>query len=429
MSKAMALTGEGPVAGAVSGGLCRWHGIPYCAPPLGERRFMPPGPALRRTGVLDCTGPAPVQPQPPTRLAPVTGEEPRVQSEDSLRLTVVAPEGARGLPVLVWLHGGANVSGGGDLDWYDGGKLARQGIVVVSVTYRLGAFGFAVRPECGGKTPAMEDVRMALVWVRDNVRAFGGDPGRVTLAGQSAGANAALFQLLDPRTRGLFGRLVLQSPSIGRACHGDAEARAIAGDFFSRLGAAPREASAGEVLRCARETARALSPRVGSMVWKPTEERLQDAGSIVSAAAEEGAARGIALLCGTARDEMRAFAHLSGASGGELREIQLSRFDRPALELCRALSEAGCEVFRYRFDWAPEDSPLGACHCIELPFLFGTEGAWAGAPMLRGAGAAELARLSAELLSHWGRFARGESMEKGGWSAFSSPGFFTMRFR
>jgi para-nitrobenzyl esterase len=185
-------TPNGTLQGLVSDGVTRFRGVPYAT----AERFAPPVPAPAWSGVRDATSHGPIAPQPPSRLRTAMGDYQRPQAEDCLTLTIATPstEGAR--PVIVWLHGGAYLSGAGSLDWYDGGPLARDGdCVVVGVNYRLGALGFLKLLGLAEGNMGLLDMLAALRWVRDNIAAFGGDPARVTVMGQSAGAHAIMLLL------------------------------------------------------------------------------------------------------------------------------------------------------------------------------------------------------------------------------------------
>ncbi|NIJ35920.1 para-nitrobenzyl esterase [Sphingopyxis panaciterrae] len=216
---------SGALHGAVDDGVVRFLGIPYAAPPVGERRWAPPEAPPAWQGSRDATthGAACMQPITPDGFGPWTSEyvTPAPVSEDCLTLNVWAPEkrGARPLPVMLWIHGGAFMSGSNSVPIYDGAALARQGIVVVSINYRLGVFGFAgfhagAGDPGSGTNFGLQDILAALRWTQRNIGAFGGDPGQVTVAGQSAGAMAVHMLLLSPQADGLFARAIAQSGII-----------------------------------------------------------------------------------------------------------------------------------------------------------------------------------------------------------------------
>ncbi len=200
-------TGDGAVRGQVVGGSAVDQGIPYAAPPVGELRWRDPRPPARWSGVRDATKPGPA-------CAQVPGELPDGSTnEDCLYLNVTAPAGARHRPVVVWIHGGGFFMGAGAN--YDARRLAERGdVVVVTVNYRLGVFGYFGMPGLDGSgTFGLADQRAALRWVRQNAGAFGGDPRNVTIAGQSAGAMSTCAQLTSPPAAGLFDKAIMQSGS------------------------------------------------------------------------------------------------------------------------------------------------------------------------------------------------------------------------
>jgi para-nitrobenzyl esterase len=197
-----------------------WRGLPYAAPPVGALRWRPPAAARRWIGRRDATRFGAACPQDPR----VAGD-PQPQSEDCLFLNIWAPRQHTpgGAPVMVWIHGGGDVGGAGSQPIYDGAAFARDGVVVVSINYRLGALGYFAHPALWRETHRSErdgnyglmDQIAALKWVRRNIAAFGGDATRVTIAGQSAGGEAVLFLMTVPAARGLFARAIAESAPGG----------------------------------------------------------------------------------------------------------------------------------------------------------------------------------------------------------------------
>jgi len=200
-------TGGGAVRGQAAGNTHVFQGIPYAAPPVGELRWRDPRPAAPWSGVRDATQPGPACAQLPGELPDGS------TSEDCLYLNVTAPATATKRPVVVWVHGGGFFMGAGSN--YDARRFAERGdVVVVTVNYRLGVFGFFGMPGLAGSgTFGLADQQAALRWVRANIGAFGGDPRNVTIAGQSAGAMSVCAQLTSPAAAGLFDKAVLQSGS------------------------------------------------------------------------------------------------------------------------------------------------------------------------------------------------------------------------
>ncbi|MFI2618444.1 carboxylesterase/lipase family protein [Streptomyces sp. NPDC018584] len=200
-------TDAGLVRGARSGAHRIFQGIPYAGAPKGRHRWAPPRPVRPWKGVRDATKPGPLCPQVPSAYAQISSTE-----EDCLALNVTTPPATtrrRAAPVLVWIHGDGSVGGG---SFFDGRRLAERGLMVVTVNYRLGVFGGLALPGLQGSgTFGLQDQRAALTWVRNNARAFGGDPGNVTVAGVSFGASAVAGHLTSPASRGLFHRAVMAS--------------------------------------------------------------------------------------------------------------------------------------------------------------------------------------------------------------------------
>lgn len=415
------LSGElrGQVAAS---GLTVFRGVPYAR----AARFAPPVPVEPWSGVRDATEHGQISPQPPFRIGSVTGcPEQTVQGEDCLNLTIVTPAadgGAR--PVLVWLPGGAYLTGAGSLGFYDGQRLAAEGeVVVVGVNYRLGALGYLKLDGVSPGNLGLLDQLAALRWVRDNIAAFGGDPGQVTVFGQSAGAHAIACLLAVPEADGLFRRAILQSAPMGMKIARPARARKVAQHFTRALRTDPRTASLDEILAAQqRAIVRAAGP--GGLYSVPPFCPVAGTDPLPAVAAWLPAATrrapGVDVLIGTTRDEMNTFLTgkpgitrleaipFAGRAGTTAAKNAITRwmFDAPSRRFADALAAAGGRVFTYRFDWAAPASGLGACHCVELPFLLGSQEAWAGAPMLEGAEWDEIDELGRQLRGAWLSFAK-----------------------
>jgi para-nitrobenzyl esterase len=211
---------SGMISGTDLGDVRSWLGIPYAAPPVGEMRWRPPEAPRPWTGVraMDQYGSRCMQPG----FGGMFGRGSGPASENCLTLNVWAPKEAKKAPVMVWIHGGAFVEGAGSLAVYNGAELARQGVVVVTINYRLGFFGFFAYPglsEARGKAAAnfgIMDQIAALQWVKRNIAAFGGDPDKVTVFGESAGAESVYILMTSPAARGLFARAIAESGPILR---------------------------------------------------------------------------------------------------------------------------------------------------------------------------------------------------------------------
>ena len=218
-------------------------GLPYAAPPTGNLRWRPPQPAAAWSGVRDATTFGPSCPQAPSPFAP-----PGQFSEDCLYLNVYTPAARSsfgGRPVLVWIHGGGLVQDGARD--YDGTKLAADGVVVVTINYRLGALGFLAHPALASHGAAgnygLMDQQAALRWVQRNIARFGGDPGNVTIAGQSAGGLSVLAQMVSPGARGLFQRAIVQSGTFALNQRPLAVAEAAGETFATAVGCADQSAA------------------------------------------------------------------------------------------------------------------------------------------------------------------------------------------
>ncbi|MFD8556539.1 carboxylesterase/lipase family protein [Streptosporangium canum] len=461
-------TAAGAVRGRRTGGVTRFGGIPYGAAPVGERRFAAPAPPPGWRGVRDAFEPGPAAPQSASRLDRIVGPMrlPR-QSEDCLSVNVWTPDLRGRLPVLVWLHGGAYITGSGGQDWYSGAQLAAHGdLVVVTVTYRLGPLGFLYpagpAEDMGGGNAGLLDQIAALRWVRENIANFGGDPGQVTLAGQSVGALSALAMMSTPHADGLFRRVVMQSTPTGITPMTAAEATSVTERYLRALELRPSQAhrlrtlpvdrllaAQGELLR--------TSPPL--RIAPPFQLVADDDLVVADLLSASGWADGMDRLIGSTRDEAAAWtasderlhdldrsAAVEVARGflGEAAEDEYRRASEEAAhptppevlkllatdyfferDIPRLAVRSGGRSHVYRFDWSPAGSPLGACHCVELPFVFGTLGAWREAPMLAGAGRPEQASLSVAVKHAWAAFAHtGDPDHHGipGWPEYRARG-------
>jgi len=210
---------SGALSGANAGGVDVYKGIPYAAPPVGPLRWMPPAPPASWHGTRDATAYGAICPQPKRPDGALAAGAGLAQSEDCLSLNVWTPAGAHHAPVMVWIHGGAHRFGSGASPLYDGTRFAQDGVVLVTLNYRLGLLGFFAHPaltnEAGADAPlgnyGLMDQRAALQWVQRNIAAFGGDPSNVTVFGESAGGVDILYHLTAPSSRGLFAKAIVES--------------------------------------------------------------------------------------------------------------------------------------------------------------------------------------------------------------------------
>jgi carboxylesterase type B len=430
---------SGKVRGSVAdGGVNTFKGIPYAAPPFGANRLRPPQPVEAWSGVRDALTYGPKTPQP--RYPPSIDlllPELAIPGEDCLNLNVWSPAlGSAGQPVMVWIPGGMfEYHGTGASPWYDGSRFARDGIVCVTINYRVGADGFLYLGD-GDANLGLLDQIAALKWVRENIAAFGGDAGNVTIFGESAGAMSVSTLLSMPRAEGLFRRAIAQSGAAHHAISA-ATAERVGQHLAEKLGvAATREAIAAvpvaRLLQAQAELDSDLAAHpdperwgevaVSLMPWQPVID-----GDVILARPIDriaaGAGAGSDVMVGTNTDEHRLFlvpggaidrvtaealagavaayglpveptlaayrTARPGASAGDLlAAIQTDWCWRiPAIRLADAHATVGSATYMYEFAWrSPQfDGLLGACHALEIAFVFdmlgnGTEPLWGSDP-------------------------------------------------
>ena len=459
-SPVVATTG-GLVRGLAAGATDEFLGIPYAAPPVGPLRWRPPQPAAPWSGVRDATQFAPHCPQPATFFGVAS------MSEDCLYLNVFTPPGGQrrdtSRPVMVWIHGGALITG--ESDDYDPAGLVRHGVIVVTINYRLGALGFLAHPalasQPGGPSGnyGLMDQQAALRWVQRNIRAFGGDPRNVTIFGESAGGLSVLSQLASPGARGLFSRAIVESGAYNLTQAPLATAEA-AGEAFA--------ASAG----CASQTAACLRSLPVSAIldnedfggYTPDIDGQVLTQSLKTAFAS-GQFNRVPVINGSNHDEWRLFVGESEAEGAPVTaanyqdmiastlgvspsiaaviagEYPLSSYSSPAVALgavgtdaifaCPALTvdqSLSAYVPTYAYEFNDENAPepflppvtgfsYGAAHASELQYLFSMPEAFPAAL------SPPQQRLASAMKRYWTSFAhRGSPGSRGGtaWPLFDS---------
>ncbi|CAM5294723.1 carboxylesterase/lipase family protein [Streptomyces cyaneofuscatus] len=416
--EARARTVQGTVRGAVERGVAVFRGIPYAAAPVGARRFRAPEPPEPWEGVRDALAFGPTAPKRPyapplDRLLP----DPAVEGEEWLNLNVWTPstegaeggERAEGLPVLVWIHGGSLLHGSSAVPVYDGSAFARDGVVLVSVNYRLGVEGFGLFPDAPANRGLLDQLA-ALEWVRENIAGFGGDPDRVTVAGESAGAVSIGALLATDRAAGLFRRAVLQSGAPA-ALTPDA-ARGTTELIARRLGVPATAAAFAAVDPAALLTAQTEVTSGGNPLTGRNSFQLVVDGELLTQDPAEAlrtgpAAAGIDLLMGTNTEEYRLWFVPGGLTerisrlklrlallkfkvpNATARTYRSNRPDATPGELLGALAtdlllrvplnrladaRAGApgSTYVYEFGWPSPVQRLGACHALELGFVFDT---------------------------------------------------------
>ncbi|MGJ0121501.1 carboxylesterase family protein [Williamsia sp. MIQD14] len=415
-------TPSGPVRAVHTDGLLFARGMRYAR----ARRFEPCVPVATWTDTLDATHRGPACPQLPSRIESVTG--PMLTGldldEDCLRVSVTAPTpDGRPRPVMVWLHGGAYVSGGGESEKYDPEALARENdVVVVTVTYRLGILGYLGIDGVAPANLGLLDQIAALRWVRDTIGAFGGDPHAVTVFGHSAGADSIAALLVADGARGLFIRAVLQSAPL--ALRGDATAMSAAMGDAARgaLGDDPGGLAIDDVL-AAHTAALAAATDFGfasGMAFGPQYGEHPLPAPTEVAARRGAVARDVEVLIGWTSDDgspfveaiprLQRLAHLPVA-GSTLRRLLTAivtrrAFSGPAKAFAAAHRDAGGRAVTYEFTWSADDYGVGACHSIEIPFLLGTPQAWSDAAMLGADATSSLTDLGPRIRRRWADFAR-----------------------
>ncbi|MGW4714003.1 carboxylesterase family protein [Nocardia sp. NPDC004260] len=420
--------------GEARGGVAVFRGIPYAR----ARRFGAPEPVTPPDGVYDATRRYAIAPQLPGRLEGVMGRaEALEQSEDCLAVTVTAPVAAEpgGLPVLVWLHGGAYLAGSGQWNLYDAARFVSEtGVVVVSVSYRLGVLGYLRAPGVSPGNLGVRDQIAALRWVREHIAEFGGDPERVTVAGQSAGAQSVVALLGIAEARSLFAGAVVQSAPFGIGFQSHRRAERVAAMFLAELDADPRTASLPELLAAQGRTVRRCAGP-GAVNSAPPFLPVADAGPLPDEHTWRQAVRNgvtdLPVVLGCTAEEVRAFYGGPHPVFGRLRRLPVigARLDsavqrlisRKAFEdglwrFADELVDAGARVYCYRMGQLHPDNPYGACHCIDLPLLFGDGDTWHAAPMLAPLTAAEIDALGARTRGYWGEFVRTGRIADTGWT-------------
>lgn len=451
----------GLVRGHQVDGVWAFLAVPYARAPVGPLRWRPPMAPEPWSGVRDVDQPGPIAPQVIAAPGSVLPGDPLHQSEDCLHLSVWTPaldDGAR--PVMVWIHGGGFTSGSAGNMLYRGDVLARRcDVVVVSVNYRLGALGFLAHPALatddhdGFGNWGLLDQVAALRWVRSHIAAFGGDPENVTVFGESAGAMGIGALLAMPSARGLSTRVVIQSgpPYVHSAARAEAAADALVHALgLPALDRADLETRPAAELVAAVNSLQRTTVQPGELPLPllPVVDGVTMPVTPLEAL-RDGAATGLDVLVGTNRDEIaffgladpamatldeeglrRRLAHSAPAcvpddviaayravrsrrgEGVTARDLWIAAasdlvFRWPSLRFAATVGANGGRAFVYLFTWESPvlDGALGACHALEIPFVFGAIGAPAVAA-IAGSGQRAL-DLSDDMQSAWTAFARG----------------------
>ncbi|MFJ2509819.1 carboxylesterase/lipase family protein [Streptomyces griseoviridis] len=457
-------TTEGMVQGRRRQGHAVFRGIPYAQPPVGALRFAAPAPPHRWDGTRQAVEFGPLVPL----SLPI---DVRPQGTDWLTLNVGTPDpGAAGLPVLVWIPVGGYLSAASSDPMYDPAALAKAGVVVVTLNCRVGAEGFAFLDDVPPNRGFLDQIA-ALEWVQRNIAAFGGDPGRVTVGGQSAGAGSVAALLSMKSARGLFRRAIAHSVPGLRST--PALAREVTAAFADRLGAAAPTAEALRDLDPWHLAAELTAFNAGLPAHRESWGRLADTGTALCPVVDgevlpetpgppapaEARASGTELLVGHTRDEFRYFSVVSGRYGAfteedahaalnrhaprpdgarayraafpqsgpeELVETVCSDalFRMPSQRLAEANAAAGGTSYLFELCWAAPalDGILGACHSLDVPLAFGTLDSPAGVQLIGEEPTPEAVALSRELQEAWVRFV---TTGDAGWPAHRPDGHLT----
>jgi len=472
-----------PPAGKIQGlatanGTVAFKGIPYAAPPVGSLRFMPPQPPKPWTGTFEALKYGKAEAQPPDAIS---GSSQFQQSEDCLTLNIWTPgvDSTR-RPVMLWIHGGGFTNGSSADPVYDGANLAKRGnVTVVTINYRLGPFGFLYLGNLGGADYAQSgnlgllDQVAAVKWVRDNISAFGGDPGNVTVFGESAGSISICTLLSMPAAKGQFKRAIAES-GAANLMHSTQNAASITAKFMQTAGvtdiAGLRALSTDKMVQA--EAAMSQQKTQYELLFGPVIDGVAIPRPPLQAIAA-GSASGVDVLIGTNLNEMRLWtlavpgfaryplgidaafmpivqnaisltslktppavaasykSRRPAAADGDVALTALTdaMFRVPSMRVAEAQSIKQPKTWMYLFTWpSPTVAGLGACHAIELPFVFGN---------LKGARLAQLIgfnppqKLSQTIQDAWTSFARTGNPNAGGvpaWKAYDARTRATMIF-
>ncbi|WP_243709025.1 carboxylesterase family protein, partial [Actinomadura sp. GC306] len=432
-------TAYGAVRGTHEDGLAVFRGIPFARPPVGPLRFAAPEPPDAWDGTRPATAFGPAPPQ----SSALTPGVPQLSGDDWLTCNVWTPDpGAGGLPVMVWIYGGAYLIGHSSDPGYDGAVLSREGgVIVVTFNYRVAMEGFG-QIEGAPANRGLLDQVAALTWVRDNIAAFGGDPDNVTVFGESAGAGSIAALLAMPRASGLFRRAIAQS--VPGTFFSPALADDISGVIAAKAGVRPVRQALAEIPPArlmesvdAVAATMARHPQWGPVAHTPTPFSPVVDGDVLPrtpwAALAAGSARDIPLITGHNRDEYRLFVAMSGllgkitdeqaatalhtfapdpaayrdaypsATAETLYEVVHSDwlFRMPTLHLAEAQATGGGRVHLYELTWSANS--LGACHALDVPLVWGNLTGGLADLLINDRPAA--AQLSARIRPTWTSFA------------------------
>lgn len=458
----------GAVEGTREGAIRVFKGIPYAVAPIGDRRWRASEALPAWSGVRPAHEYGPTCVQPDRQVQSVYWQELGAVSEDCLTLNIWAPSVAERAPVFVWIHGGALLSGGSSETLYDGAQLTQRGVIVVSINYRLGVFGFLAHAELSAETPqhvsgnyGLLDQIEALRWVQRNIAAFGGDPSNVTIAGESAGALSVMYLMAAPDARGLFHRAISQSgymisqPALRETVHGLPSAEA-AGAF---LAGAVQAADLAALRAMDAQTLANAAPRAGWSPWMTVDghvvprqlvdvfERGEQARVPLLVGFNSGEIRSLSVLAPPVPATSDAYERTIRERYGDLADLFLRLYPSNTMQesiyattrdalygwtaqrMARNQTATGAPAFLYLWDHgypAANEAGLHAFHASELPYMFGTLNRTP--PMWPRIPPTERERaLSTAMLDYWSSFARtGQPVANGApaWPAYDAEGAY-----
>jgi para-nitrobenzyl esterase len=454
----------GAVRGKTLGELHVFKGLPYALPPVKSRRWRPPVPMPTWRGVFEATHFGPACYQPAIDSSSIYAWKGMPMSENCLSLNIWAPAKASGAPVLVWIHGGALVTGSGADPLYDGTALAKSGLVVVSINYRLGVLGYLAHPGLSAESPrgisgnyGLLDQIAALRWVKDNIAAFGGNPANVTIAGESAGALSVMYLMASPAARGLFTKAISQSaymistPELRETRFGSGAAETLGTALAEKLGAnTVTELRALDAAHITADAAKAgyfcsgtIDGRILPRQLVDVFDRGEQAKVPLLVGFNSGETRSLRMLVAPLPANASAYETLIRDRYADLADAFLKLYPATNLEesalaatrdamygwtaerLAAKQAALGEAAFLYYYDHgypAADAAGLHGFHASELPFVFGTAD---GTPALWPKVPAEPAELnfSAAMIAYWVAFARDGVPQAGGqplWPPYSS---------
>ncbi|MCU1641855.1 MAG: pnbA [Nocardia sp.] len=466
-------TADGVVRGSEGRRVSRWRSIPFAAPPVGDFRFRAPQPVRPWSGVRDATefGFAAMQHRRGAQIGP---RQQQPTGEDCLTLNITAPKtpSTKPRPVMVFIHGGGYFIGTSALGLYSGARLALLGdVIVVSMNYRLGAFGYVDFSEFS--TPAhpfesnlgLRDQVAALEWVQANIAAFGGDPGNVTIFGESAGAHAVLALMATPAAAGLFHRGISQSPPADWG-PSQADAKLFARRCIDKLGASTDDAADALLSARPNDIRRAVDRAVNEVMH--TQPGIFPAAPLIDGdflpqsiveAFTSGAAHRVPLIIGTNRDEGTLFVRFDDTlpttpdrirtllrqAGGDAESRVIAAYPgfpgrkvtvrmggdftfwRPAVEVMEGHSRYA-PTYAYRYDFAPRAVQLagfGATHALDLLPVFGATNTPVGRALTAAGGGRGFHSVTRQFQDNWLSFAR-TGAPRSNWPAYTEDQRATM---